>query len=719
MAICKTCGKKYNRLTTPVSAKGVCEDCFSAELQNEAETQPQDGKPSFKNAAEEKANELPPPAQPPPPPTYRVARNGVEIGQFGAFEFFEALHSGVIRPDDFVWMKGLVNWMRVGDFLSPAPAEAHELTPSAKSSGTVKPPKSSATETFAPIAKGIGLLLFSVLAILVIGLVLIGGAKLAGWVQPWVEGLAALTLGILVPVCLLLLMFRKTRSYGGVGIYFASYAIGLALWIFCFLYAVAVSVFWTVAGILLGGVGIVPVAAIMTLIRRDWSNFGNILGAVVVVFALRGFGAWIVEKSEQWNAEARLREQQFEEQAAKKKGNYFAQHWRGQLSLGVSYWVSGFVSGLLVALVVGIVKPIQEALSLRLSCGLSMFLFALAIASTVWWLIGVWRSASSHVSRGGRRFWAGVAEAMVVLGFLNISALTYKTYIPQTIEMLSVIVGDFGLPPYQIRILPGGTDIEFRGGIRAGSARKLERVLAAVPRAQVLQIESPGGRIEEAKRMMKLVRERGLTTYTSEDCESAATLVLVSGQQRVIGANAKVGFHAGSLPGITLEQQRGADDLMRSTMQSAGVSAEFIEKVLATPSDQMWYPSFDEMIRNGVVTARSYDEQLPSGQVSQLAPEYVPPAQRLLAPEGYLFLTKQVHAFNGQNFQPGTLVRLLWPDRGGFSVTADGILVFYVPPDYVTNDMSLLPSSVRIDASYIQSAANTIGSNLRQYYGLQ
>lgn len=353
----------------------------------------------------------------------------------------------------------------------------------------------------------------------------------------------------------------------------------------------------------MAGLGIVPVAAIMTLIRRDWPNFGSILGAVVVVLALRSVGAWIVHKSEQWDAEPQLREKAFEEQAAK-KGSYFARHWRGQLSLGVSYWVSGLVAGSLVGFVAGTATPIQEALSLRLACGLSMFLSALAISSEVWWLIGVWRSASNHVSRRGRRFWAGVAEAMVVLGFLNISALTYKTYIPQGIEMLSIIAGDAGLPPYQIHVLSGGTDIEFRGGLRAGSARELERILAAAPQAKVLHIESPGGRIREAREMMKLVRERGLTTYTSEDCQSAATLVLVSGKQRVIGANAKVGFHAGNIPGMTLEQKNAGDDLVRSIMQSAGVSAQFINHVLATPPDQMWYPSFDEMLRSGVVTAQ-------------------------------------------------------------------------------------------------------------------
>lgn len=99
--------------------------------------------------------------------------------------------------------------------------------------------------------------------------------------------------------------------------------------------------------------------------------------------------------------------------------------------------------------------------------------------------------------------------------------------------------------------------------------------------------------------------------------------------------------------------------------------------------------------------------------------KHVQPAQRLLAPEGYLFLTKQVVAFNGQNLQPGTLVRLFGPERGGFSVTADGILFFYAPPEYVTNDTSLLPSSVRIDAASIQSAVNAIDANMRLYHPSQ
>jgi hypothetical protein len=36
MAICTNCGKKFNKFTTSVGAKGVCQECFQAELEAEA-----------------------------------------------------------------------------------------------------------------------------------------------------------------------------------------------------------------------------------------------------------------------------------------------------------------------------------------------------------------------------------------------------------------------------------------------------------------------------------------------------------------------------------------------------------------------------------------------------------------------------------------------------------------------------------------------------------
>ncbi|MEY2487337.1 MAG: hypothetical protein QOH39_2985 [Verrucomicrobiota bacterium] len=41
MAICKGCGRKYSKWTTPVSARGVCRECFESELENESAAKPQ------------------------------------------------------------------------------------------------------------------------------------------------------------------------------------------------------------------------------------------------------------------------------------------------------------------------------------------------------------------------------------------------------------------------------------------------------------------------------------------------------------------------------------------------------------------------------------------------------------------------------------------------------------------------------------------------------
>jgi hypothetical protein len=556
-----------------------------------------------------------------------VRRGGKLLGPFSAGDVQALVDKGNFSLTDDACIAGSKeNWKSLREVLptvrSAVPPNFSLSQTTAGSSdeidhSTDEVGKLQVAEAFAPVPNGrisrlasvgklVGTWLLGVAFLAVIILTLAAGGKVATWVQPWVQALAGLSVVVLLPISLLLLVSRRTRGYGGVGIYFASFPVGLSLWVTCFVYAASVSIFWTVAGVLLGGFGILPIAAIMTLIRRDWPSFGGIIGTVVVVFVLRGFGAWIVDKSEEWNAAAKCRAEAARDPTVK-RGNYFIRHWRGQLSLGVSYWVNGFLASFVVAIVAGSVAAAKA--DLRTYSALLLAVFALAIIASVWQGVGVWRSASNHFSRGGTHFWAGTAKVMVILGFLGTSGVIWRTYIPQSAELISILAGDTGIPPYQIQVLPGGTEIEFRGGLRAGSARELERIFSAVPRARVLHIESPGGRIAEAKQMMQLVRQHNLTTYTSEYCLSAATLVLIAGKERVIAANAKVGFHAGSFPGLTVEQQREMNDLLRSTMQSAGISQRFIDRVVATPGDQMWYPSFEEMRINGVVASESYGER--------------------------------------------------------------------------------------------------------------
>jgi cytochrome b subunit of formate dehydrogenase len=44
---------------------------------------------------------------------FSVCRDGVEIGEFEAFDFFEGITSGKILPSDKYWHEGLADWKRV------------------------------------------------------------------------------------------------------------------------------------------------------------------------------------------------------------------------------------------------------------------------------------------------------------------------------------------------------------------------------------------------------------------------------------------------------------------------------------------------------------------------------------------------------------------------------------------------------------------------------
>src|SRR5437660_1784692 len=95
------------------------------------------------------------------------------------------------------------------------------------------------------------------------------------------------------------------------------------------------------------------------------------------------------------------------------RGNYFARHWRGDLSLGISYWGNGFLASVVVGVAARVVAGLSVDLRTRMT--LSVLILALAIGASVWHLVGVWRSASNHYDRGGRRFWAGAAKLMVLI----------------------------------------------------------------------------------------------------------------------------------------------------------------------------------------------------------------------------------------------------------------------------------------------------------------
>ena len=109
------------------------------------------------------------------------------------------------------------------------------------------------------------------------------------------------------------------------------------------------------------------------------------------------------------------------------KVNYFRRHWRGELSLPVSFWISYlavtvFVSNLLLSPLMFLALP---------------FYICLAVGINLWGAVGLWRSALVYRTKNPKKYWGGTARFFILccsllLGFCLfglvhfISTISYK-----------------------------------------------------------------------------------------------------------------------------------------------------------------------------------------------------------------------------------------------------------------------------------------------------
>lgn len=157
---------------------------------------------------------------------------------------------------------------------------------------------STIKETIVGIGGCLTYLIFAIGGLVLLIMLFKGTPWIAENIYPWVMLAAGVGAFIVVPVSLLLAIFRRTRGIGGAGLFFSSYLIGLSLWVWSLIIAYSLAgVFWMIFGLVFGGVGIVPIAFIAALLKAEWAVAVQILVVAIVVFALRGFGLFLAEKS--------------------------------------------------------------------------------------------------------------------------------------------------------------------------------------------------------------------------------------------------------------------------------------------------------------------------------------------------------------------------------------------------------------------------------------
>src|SRR5882757_2881822 len=172
---------------------------------------------------------------------------------------------------------------------------------------------------------------------------------------------------------------------------------------------------------------------------------------------------------------------------------YIRRHWRGQLSLPVSYWVNGPVLwvGLLVAAFAGgvavdVYAPGRQALSAWL-----IAVFAVFLLVAIWQAVGTWRAARQYVSNGGTVGWAAASRFTCIVALMAYVGVAANEW--QLIRRSWLIVTFHSKTlPSQIRLLNEDKEVEIAGGLSVGTAEALRAILDKTLTVRIVHLNNEG-----------------------------------------------------------------------------------------------------------------------------------------------------------------------------------------------------------------------------------
>jgi hypothetical protein len=229
----------------------------------------------------------------------------------------------------------------------------------------------------------------------------------------------------------------------------------------------------------------------------------------------------------------------------------------------------------------------------------ALFVFSIVAVVGIWQLVGTWR-ATSATKAPNRRWisrWFGRTAALISFALCAFAFMT----MPSNVAGYYAEATDadwIGQKGHSLTVEDDA--IVVSGFMSWGLHDKFVAALAENPDIKTVVLDSPGGHYGVGLRMSRMIRERGLDTLTTDMCGSACTYAFLGGENRMLRRGARLGFHAmaGNTP-IVIERMQGhAADALRA----ANVPDEFIERIFATPSEDVWYPTVKELRAANVVT---------------------------------------------------------------------------------------------------------------------
>ncbi|NNC47650.1 MAG: hypothetical protein HKO13_04365 [Sphingomonas sp.] len=293
--------------------------------------------------------------------------------------------------------------------------------------------------------------------------------------------------------------------------------------------------------------------------------------------------------------------ERYEEYDDEREG-YLLDHWKGRHSLAKSYWlnlviISNVVSVAGTAMLFGMAEG-SSALSSIVVANYAFVAFAISV--WFWGAIGTWKSADRNIERGGSTFWSRAAQVMIFLGGIA----TFNQVTPLLLDSpkySEIVTGDEEIgEKAEVSALEDGR-IYINGPLVDGVERDFEQVLASVEGPSILEVNSLGGRTLIAERIAAIVARENLDVNVWGECNSACTLILLSGQQRSMSNGSRVGFHRAALGEGTSTIDEDLNVELSALYRRAGLPGTFVQRALSTPPGSMWYPEKVELFDAGVL----------------------------------------------------------------------------------------------------------------------
>jgi len=148
-----------------------------------------------------------------------------------------------------------------------------------------------------------GLAIFICLIVLVI-VFLKGAVWISTTILPWISAVNAIGIVIGVVILVPLTLIKPTRVVGAFGLYIASYLYGATLWVWG---CVITYVLWGLTGLVVGlvilGVGVVPIAIIACLFNGMWSLAIQLIVLFAITFGARMLAAYMIERVEETSSD--------------------------------------------------------------------------------------------------------------------------------------------------------------------------------------------------------------------------------------------------------------------------------------------------------------------------------------------------------------------------------------------------------------------------------